>query len=399
MLLATGASFYRLYFSRAKVIVLNEKLIKALLLTFLLTFILTWSPVDFWKFVPRILVISQFSYRFLAQVVWVGALLVAVAIKLFFNDHDSSAVFFIGFTLIVLSSSSWLMANYNYHPITTDEIALNPNFSYGSDAYLVRPSLGIAEYKNLNLFLDSGDGWLNIDKETSLPRKIIEQNKFLKFEGKVPTEYFRHPVNLQILINGKKMLAKKIKPGVFSWNVPLSELKVPNTSTFTIAFNVDNFFIPKKVISSSTDSRKLAIQVKEIRAVNSLDDFKVHTYRDVRRYCDKSADVLNCRLRVDRAGVYELPMLYYPDLIRISLDGEPMKYKPAWSQRYWVVSLDLKPGDHSIVAKFVGLMWANWVSGLAWLVLILLLTVGLLMRSKNQVMALMHHSYSKLRIF
>lgn len=91
----------------------NTALIIKLMFLFLLALFMAWSPVDFWQYLPKMLTVSQYSYRLLAQLIWISALLLAFALSMLLeekrSDSDSNwLVIPLGILLIGLSSASWL---------------------------------------------------------------------------------------------------------------------------------------------------------------------------------------------------------------------------------------------------------------------------------------------------
>jgi hypothetical protein len=69
-----------------------------------------------------------------------------------------------------------------------------------------------------------------------------------------------------------------------------------------------------------------------------------------------------------------IPVLDYPGLLDVRVDGRPVAYGNSGK----FVSIRLRPGAHHITLRFVGLGWANAVSGVAWGATALLVLGGLL---------------------
>jgi len=63
----------------------------------------------------------------------------------------------------------------------------------------------------------------------------------------------------------------------------------------------------------------------------------------------------------------QLPVLYYPGLLDVRIDGVAAEYLPLPHRSYVLATVDLPPGRHEVTAEFRGLWWANWISGAAWL--------------------------------
>jgi hypothetical protein len=113
-----------------------------LLLLFGLTFVLVWSPVDFWEYFPPLYQFIQFSYRLLMFVVLFGALLVALALKLYFvrgmrYEHAVACLLGVGAYL------GWSLEPHRAAPpgyCVADEIA-NPNIGRGGANGVYRLSM------------------------------------------------------------------------------------------------------------------------------------------------------------------------------------------------------------------------------------------------------------------
>ena len=66
------------------------------------------------------------------------------------------------------------------------------------------------------------------------------------------------------------------------------------------------------------------------------------------------------------AGLVQLPVLFYPDLLDVRVDGLSASYHPTAYEGYLLVGLQLPSGSHDVRVRFRGLAWANWVSLVAW---------------------------------
>lgn len=249
VLLAVGLCSYMIWLHANKDILNNRNIIKLFLIIFYLCFFITWSPVDFWKYVPKILVVEQFSYRFAAQTLLFGAFLVGISINYLSKGKNATQTLILGIIIICFSSSSWLVASYP--GIEVSAIA----GAYGGDDYLTA--------------------------------KIRKKN---------------------------------------------------------------NLSVSSKVMN--------------------------HEY--VRSNCKKNHTELNCRLSLPTEGLIELPVFYYPNLLKVMVDDNKMIYFPSKFNNYFLAALKLKPGLHNITIRFNGLVWANWLSLIAWFILIVFFTINLI---------------------
>lgn len=72
-------------------------------------------------------------------------------------------------------------------------------------------------------------------------------------------------------------------------------------------------------------------------------------------------------------GLIELPVFYYSDLLKVTVDNNEMFYSPIKFNNYFLAAIKLKPGLHNITIRFNGLVWANLLSLIAWFTLIFFL--------------------------
>jgi hypothetical protein len=271
MLFAGGVSFYKLYLagrfkSLEKIPVATLKVYHSLLWIFFVGVFFTWSPIDFWKHLPRMVVITQFSYRFLTQVMWAGALLLPLAISAITRSKYSLQTLCVGTLLITLHSSSWLMT----HHVAGTSVSLLDLSWDEKNAYLLKPTLALDE-KTMS--------------KTAFPSPLLP----------------------------------------------------------------------------------------------------IVSFEKVKKNCSYFHQKLQCRLMVHHSSLYEFPFFYYPDLLRVTVDEHPVSYMPTKVQENWLVKLPLAPGLHRVQIKFSGLVWANWVSVLAWGVLLLGILVSLIKHSYRRI--------------
>jgi hypothetical protein len=81
-------------------------------------------------------------------------------------------------------------------------------------------------------------------------------------------------------------------------------------------------------------------------------------------------DQIKCFFRITgQVNDVQLPVLFYPNLIDLRIDGKPATYFPLAHPPgpYVLTGITLEPGYHEVVARFRGLVWANVVSAVAWI--------------------------------
>jgi hypothetical protein len=220
---------------------------------FCVSLFMTWSPVDFWRWLPKTLHICQFPYRLLAQAEWIGAILVGVAIYILWGHRFDVRHVVIGVLLIVASHGSYLPPQ-KASALSLEQIRAKPDMGYGAPSYRV-------------------------------------------------------------------------------------ELNHPMIQRYTVA--------PTNVVSH-IEAKKSTRQHQTVLEGEFL-------------------------VKEEQGAWIQLPMFFYPKLLDVRVDGArvlPFCYQG-------MVALNLAKGSHRVDATFVGMRWANWVSGIAWLAVLVLLAVRL----------------------
>ena len=100
--------------------------------------------------------------------------------------------------------------------------------------------------------------------------------------------------------------------------------------------------------------------------------------RDVQNNCYKKKSETICDLIVPHT-VYavQLPIYYYAHMLQIKVDGRKTPYYRSLYQNNILAAVKLKPGQHTITMQFVGLQWANWISFIAWMVVLMSVLVAI----------------------
>ena len=157
---------------------------------------MTWSPVDFWKYLPSSFYVTQFTYRLLTHTMWSGAILCAYALVYLFDGRKmTDLAVLLGILIIGMSHASWLNIR-NMPPVSVTsamKATLNQinNYSYKIDpGYPVQiPDMAVAQTEN------------NCAQEkTTTICKITSTtiNEFVQ----LPSYYY--PDMLSIQVNGKQ---------------------------------------------------------------------------------------------------------------------------------------------------------------------------------------------------
>ena len=83
-------------------------LIKITLALFLFCVFLTWSPFDFWQFLPHITYVIQFTYRLLSDCMWLGGILFVAMLAQFCKSSLNPRQLILGLIIIAILNLQWL---------------------------------------------------------------------------------------------------------------------------------------------------------------------------------------------------------------------------------------------------------------------------------------------------
>lgn len=90
---------------------------------------------------------------------------------------------------------------------------------------------------------------------------------------------------------------------------------------------------------------------------------------DTEKNCSQNKLTSICSITVNQNNeLVQLPILYYPKLLSIKVNGQKSAYYPtqASGTNMFVASVSLPEGQYTIQSRFTGLMWANRLSEIAW---------------------------------
>lgn len=350
----------------------SKKTVAILLALFALAFVMTWSPFDFWHYLPRFLTIAQFSYRLLSQVMWIGCLLFGFALLEIFRGKVDYRHVALGIILLGLCASSWLPTN-NSSEYTVTQIRNEPNLGYSQHAYLIDPlQLPNTVYvSHADLPFITGDHWLIFNKEVTLPAVLLQDSHAnLNLVGVLPMTMFSSPVNLSIMIDGQVRAIRTIAPGAFELDLPLRQLVTTTQKPFRLAFALDKPFIPSEH-STSNDHRALGIVVRALHVNQLPPNLTAMNLHDVQPHCTQQSTETHCHLGITaETEIVPLPRFYYPHLMHVTVDGKNAAYFPIAYRDTTLTGVRLTPGIHDIHIRLQGIPWANWVSAIAWITLL-----------------------------
>lgn len=343
-------------------------LISILLVLFGAILFVIWSPINFWSILPSKFYVIQFTYRLLTHLMWIGALLSSFAIVSICKKEFDSKHLVVAVLIIGAFCSSYL-PTLSSSKAQIKDIVNSPDIGYGSHEFIVsRFTVPEKFHIPSSIPLVYSDRWLILNKQYRVHIDKENQNITLILEGENPA-ISADIVSLALMIN-KQMVARKDLPsGKFVWEVPLHHIE--NTeSNFSFEFVASPTFVPAKLDSKSSDQRVLAIRIDRMAlvhdAVNYLDA------HETRRHTVQKNSVTNVQLgNLVKDTVVQLPVLYYPDLLDVKLNGQSVACFPSIDEvgRPLVGVLVASGHASSFQISFTGSRIANWVSLLCWFII------------------------------
>ncbi|WP_267383223.1 hypothetical protein [Cyanobacterium sp. uoEpiScrs1] len=363
----------------------------ALLCIFPLVLFIAWSPINFWHFLPRSLWVTQFTFRFLIHVMWSGSLLIGFASVVLCKWRLNSRHLLIGILVIIIANRSWLPTPKGN--ITVNEVLEDPKFGYsGAVDYLNRSSVdtlyGNAQLPLLaNTWVPSHGSWDHITRrllpvvledEPSwrvLPMWKETDNPVLVLEGKIVQDTVPNSSTLLVTVlelhsdENKEILGKiSLNQSRISARIPFTSKKLKN-----LKFHEGLFRLKFIVQGDIEQGQRPRIELDNFAFEGMSVEDTIIPLDMTKDKCVSQGTKTSCEVSVGaQAGVVQLPAIYYPRMQRVTINGRLVEYFPVNYYDYNLVGLRLKPGNHNIQVTFTGLDWANSISFIAWLSVIVI---------------------------
>jgi hypothetical protein len=329
-----------------------------LVLAFGLAFVLAWSPFDFWRFLPSLLHFVQFSYRLLMFVVLWGALLAAYALSLLFKAKMTGPQLAACVAALGVFAAPSLGPHTACQCTSVEQEAAHPEMGRGgaNGLYLPAPAcLGRTTFlhRDVNYADILSAGVLSTAGERVegvLPAP--QAGDVLWLEG-AAMDVGPGPVHLRVALDGAPFAAADLPPGPFRLSFPVAS-----------SFPGDRI----QVVLLTDCLYRLAAPPAKARAAVLVSSLTLEPPPDGRDDDPPliTAAAAGCpttfMAHADRPALVRAPVLYYPGLLRVKIDGRPVMYRNLGR----FVAVAVGPGDHAISARFVGLPWANALSLLGW---------------------------------
>jgi len=373
ILLAAGASLYAVI---NKFSIQNKRgdyLLPYFLVVFILVFLLTWSPINFWQWLPHILLLGQYSWRLLSQVIWIGALLFAWSICWVFQNKIDRRHIIIGILLIGIATSSWFPTLENSFK-DLPKLVEKPSLVYNENAYLInfnKNTQFVNKLDTIKIYLLMFNNILATNLNYTIPETMLKNSyqPYVTVDGSIENLSSKNQ-QITALINSTIITTVKLKQGKYHWEIPL----MPTIHTLKKS---DKYEFQFKLTSSNPQS-DLKIHVDNILLSGFLNPEDTLKPEQIKSLCRQDKTTTICEIDVPQnINLIELPALYYPKLLEITLNEKPISYVSVLNDDLLFASIKPEPGKINLIKiKFLGLEWANVVS-----MVFLSLWIGLLILS------------------
>jgi hypothetical protein len=327
-------------------------LIRAIALC-IVAFVLAWTPFDVWKLLPKLYGFVQFPYRVLMFIVLFGVIAGAGAMAWLINLRRRWQVA-MALLLVGGFTASYFPRDGQYDVGTVPGQVQTPRIG-GLVDYLLTPAASSKtslDPAGVNLvgwqFGVTPDGWLR--GHAGLPLPTPKAAAALEFEGIFPDPK-SGPMKLVLELNGKRH-EFPVAPGPFLARVPTPEPF--DGKPVLLAMSPDRGDGTHAPLQVSRVSFASPVQRDAARA--SVSATKIRAATTYGRWTHVALDVA-------QPSVVTLPVLYYPGLLTVLLDG--VVIQPENVGRY--VALQVEQGRHDVDITFSGVGWANWVSFVGWM--------------------------------
>jgi hypothetical protein len=307
---------------------------------------------------------------------WTGSLLTAFAILFIFQQKLDRRHLIFGILAIVMIARPWLPIPKG--TITVDELVKEPLFRYsGALDYLYRKNPETL-YGNTDLhFLSNNwipgysewDSFVNnaliFGPETYYPKWHPQEKPVLFLSGEVYMENIEGKANLLVQLNDKTLASIPLTQRELNAKIPLETVERPD--------QIDTFGLKFFVEGKTKDGTPLSIRMKQFRLEGLSPENTVTSVQETQKMCQQKGSITSCDITVRKGtGIAQLPILYYPRMLKIWVNNQRFEGFPVNYRDFNLLGLKLAPGQYQVQVKFVGLTWANWISFLGWLGIILM---------------------------
>jgi hypothetical protein len=329
---------------------------------FAIAIVMVWSPFNFWQWLPKSFMIGLYSWRMLAQVGWIGALLFAWSMLWLFENKLGARHVVLGLFLIILATSSWIpITERNYVALNIPQLIKNPEQQNGDNLYLLdvqRELMNIHNLDKVSLDLFDDNHPLAFNTNYALPKIVfaLAAKPSVILDGLMPAH--DGPAQpIRVFVDGLAVAAFTTEPGVFHWEIPLTEVLKKHNKNFTLSLQ----------FKTDTLKDKFTAKVTGIAASGFFAANEILSVKQTQPDCHQEKDVTVCHINAARnIKLIELPVIFYPEMLRVTLNKKLVTISNVLYENTVLAAVTPVVGENVITVQFTGLMWANTLSYAAW---------------------------------
>ncbi len=330
---------------------------------FSIAFLMTWTPFNFWKWLPHIFFVGQYNWRLLGQVIWIGALLFGWGICWLFKNKLDLRHTVIGILLIVISTSAYF-PTINNSNINLTEFLQKPLLIYNNTTYsinFIKNPQFVKHIDTMNIDLLMLGNRLHFNEKYAITKALLDYayKPIIEVEGIIPIDIKEQ--YMIALLNDQEIARFTFKKtGKFHWTFPLSY----KDASFQ---NTDKFHFQFKIVDPTTEIPPV-IPIEKMYISGFASPLDTMDVVDVKKHCQLNKAITHCELNIGKdIKILELPILYYPKLLQIKLNGKVVPYYGVMKGSYLLAGITPEPSTaNKVDIEFRGLVWANLLSFIFW---------------------------------
>ena len=359
---------------------LGVQLLPVFFALFCVLFFIIWSPFNFWQWLPENCRFMQYSWRFLGTLTLVGTLLFGVALLWLFDAKLNGQWAFGICVFIFVSNFYWYthLQTFGHYKKEIAKIKISDNYLIDAKNNFTQFNTWIDHFILDDKILHRKPLALKNVKPLIIKTMDDTNPTEIQIIGQVANNTVLKQERLALLVNGNVISRMTLSNKPFDWTVKLGTLTFPQVSSFKVIG-------PEKKISF----KDIPIMIDSIRLTGYINKKYVLDVADVRSHCALIKTDLICQLaNIKNKFIIELPVYYYPNMLRIFLNHTQINYKSIYYGNYLIPYVKPSMGTMSLYKiQFIGLDWANYISEVFWafwgIVLIYLLLTRLHMFFKK----------------
>ena len=311
----------------------------------LIAFFIVCSPINFWVYLPTIFLIAESSERLLPFVILPGALLFAWMVKPLLQQPQANYFFACSALALFSLSGGWLLMPDTQY-LSTQKLMQNPNLIYNVNSYIIYPKkypyfVTVDSVQINSLF---HDGAIIANQTYTIPKVLLSMaaSPELILQGVLPAS---SQGMAEVYANNQLITSFQLQPGSYHWVIPL-----PKADTNFYIHAASNIPVAKVILGGYLNTQHFML----------LDKVEKHCHIE-------NQDVL-CQLDIPaNIREVELPLLFYPEMLNITINNKTVPYYSVLHENRALVMIKPSAGQNEIRMRFTGLEWANQGSELAWL--------------------------------